>query len=103
MQMRHNWKITYNMLENGNFERGTSFWSTCGAYARSGTRFNMSQSLMMTGNPDCMRYAYQNVTVKTNRTTRETFTLSDWAKGYGLVNRQRDGVSAPQFRLRAVV
>ena len=35
--------------------------------------------------------------------TRETFTLSGWAKGYGLPNHERDGVTTPTFRLRAVV
>ncbi len=31
------------------------------------------------------------------------FTLSGWAKGYGLPNHERDGVTTPMFRLRAVV
>ncbi|MBQ8407892.1 MAG: hypothetical protein IJY39_03420, partial [Clostridia bacterium] len=40
----------YNMLENGNFERGTSGW-TCsdGVYSTTGTCFNMSKSLCMNG------------------------------------------------------
>ena len=94
----------YNMLENGNFERGTSGW-TCstGVSSSTGTRFNMSKALYMSGDLTSSRYAYQKVTVKTNRATRETFTLSGWAKGYGIVKRERDYAQAPQFRLRAVV
>ncbi len=94
---------SYNMLENGNFERSTGWNMTSGVSYTSGTRFNMSRSLMMTGNLESDRYAYQNVTVKKTRSTRETFTLSGWAKGYGLPNHERDGVVAPTFRLRAVV
>ncbi|MFR1517684.1 MAG: RHS repeat-associated core domain-containing protein [Clostridia bacterium] len=94
----------YNMLENGNFERGTNSWSkTAGVSYSTSTRFNMSKSLYMSGNLTSSRYAYQKVTVKTSRSTRETFTLSGWAKGYGIVNRERDFAQAPQFRLRAVV
>jgi len=37
------------------------------------------------------------------RSTRETFTLSGWAKGCGMVARERCGVTGPMFRLRAVV
>ena len=92
----------YNMLENGNFER-SSGWNLYGASYTSGTRFNMSKSLMITGNLEAERYASQQVTVKTTRSTRETFTLSGWAKGYGLPNHERDGVTTPTFRLRAVV
>ena len=94
----------YNMLENGNFERSLSGWNTtAGASISTGTRFNMSRSLMMMGALDSSRYAYQAVTVKTNRSTKESFTLSGWAKGYGIVNRERDGSPDAQFRLRAVV
>ena len=94
----------YNMLENGNFERGDSAWShSTGVSCSSDTKFNMSKSLYMSGNLNTLRYASQKVTVKANRSTRETFTLSGWAKGYGIVNREREKVPAPQFRLRAVV
>lgn len=63
----------------------------------------MSRALTMTGDLDSSRYAYQVVPVRTTRSTRETFTLSGWAKGYGLPNRERAGAANPQFRLRAVV
>jgi len=92
----------YNMLENGNFERDAG-WSMSGASYTTGTRFNMSRSLMMTGSLTTSQFAFQHVTVRTNRSTRETFTLSGWAKGYGLPNHDREGVNTPTFRLRAVV
>ena len=94
----------YNMLENGNFERGTDGW-TCSSdvTCSTETRFNMSKSLCVSGSVDANRYAYQTPAVRTTRSTRETFTLSGWAKGYGLPDRERDGVIAPKFRLRAVI
>ena len=94
----------YNMLENGNFERGTSAW-TCstGVSSATGTRFNMSKSLYMSGDVSYDRYAYQQPAVRTIRSTRETFTLSGWAKGYGLPNHDRADCTSPRFRLRAVI
>ena len=94
----------YNMLENGNFERGTDCWGISSDVSYStGTRFNMSKSLMMTGSVEAVRYARQDPSVRTSRSTRETFTLSGWAKGYGLPDHEREGVPAPTFRLRAIV
>lgn len=95
----------YNMLENGNFECGVSGWTyTSGVGYSATTCFNMSKSLYMSGSISDDRNAYQDVTVRTYRSTRETFTLSGWAKGYGLPNHERDNVTnAPRFRLRAVV
>ena len=95
----------YNMLENGNFERGTSGWTCSGSvYSTTGTCFNMSKSLCMNGAISSDRYAYQTPAVRTTRSTRETFTLSGWAKGYGLPGHDREDVTnAPRFRLRAVI
>ena len=94
----------YNMLENGNFERGTDCWScSSGTSYSTATRFNMSRSLCIRGSIEDNRYAYQDPAVRTSRSTRETFTLSGWAKGYGLPNHERDGVMTPTFRLRAVI
>ena len=95
----------YNTLENGNFERGTSGW-TCsdGVYSTTETCFNMSKSLCMNGAVSSDRYAYQTPAVRTTRSTRETFTLSGWAKGYGLPGHDREDVAnTPRFRLRAVI
>ena len=93
----------YNMLENGNFEHNSGWCASSGVSYTSGTCFNMSHSLMMVGNLDFDRYATQIIKVKSKRSVRETFTLSGWAKGYGIPNHERDDVNTPQFRLRAVV
>ena len=94
----------YNMLENGNFERGMSGWSKVGTVlASSDTRFNMAQSMKMVGYLDYARYAYQDIKVKSAASTRETFTLSAWAAGYGISDHERDGLNTPKFELRAVI
>ena len=94
----------YNMLENGNFERGVDGWGkTSGVGISTGTRFNMQKALMMTGDIESSRYSYQDVKVKSAVGTLETFTLSGWAMGYGLPNHERDGVSTPKFEMRAVI
>ena len=92
----------YNMLENGNFER-YSDWLGNNASYMSGTCFNMTHAMRLTGKLDEGSHVSQTVDVKTLKTTRETFTLSGWAKGYGLPVRDRAGANAPTFRLRAVV
>ena len=94
----------YNMLENGNFERSTLGWSCSdGVASVTDTRFNMSRSLRMLGYLAAKRYAKQTVTVRSARATRETFTLSGWAKGYALPVHDSEDTYAPTFRLRAVV
>ena len=94
----------YNLLENGNFEHGTEGWTTTeGVSASGGTRFNMRKSLCMAGRVDAARNAYQAAAVRTARSTRESYTLSGWAKGYGVAARAREGCPDAQFRLRAVV
>ena len=94
----------YNLLENGNFEHGTEGWTTTeGVSASDGTRFNMRKSLCMAGRVDAARNACQAAAVRTARSTRESFTLSGWAKGYGVAARTREGCPDAQFRLRAVV
>ena len=94
----------YNMLVNGNFEHETTGWEKSNyVNTTSSTHFNMKHSLKMKGNIDEVRTASQNVAVKSNRGTRETFTLSGWAKGNGVVNREREGCEDAQFRLRAEI
>ncbi len=93
----------YNILENGNFENDGRWNFTSGAAYATGTRFNMTRSLRVSSDLETNQNAYQSVKVKSNRTTRETFTLSGWAKGNGLPNYERDGVTTPTFRLRAVI
>ena len=90
----------YNILENGNFELSTA-WTRSGSHYSSGTCFNMKRSMCFNGNVEQERNAYQRVYVKSNRDTRESFTLSGWAKGYGLPIHE-DGVKTT-FRLRAKI
>ncbi len=95
----------YNMLENGNFENGLdSSWinATYGGISTS-QYFNMSKSVYMTGNIYAKRYVSQAVNIKKAQSTRETFTLSGWAKGYGLTVGEHEGKTTPEFRLRAVI
>lgn len=63
----------------------------------------MRKSLCMAGRVDAARNAYQAAAVRTARSTRESYTLSGWAKGYGVAARAREGCPDAQFRLRAVV
>jgi RHS repeat-associated protein len=97
----------YNLLSNSNFENGITSWTvnpSTSIAVSDAEFFNMSQSLRMYSNVDSCRYASQEVTnVKQNQGTRETFTLSGWAKGYGIVDRERKNSNAPKFCLRARV
>lgn len=94
----------YNLLENGNFERGTSGWTIGNGISDCTTeKFNMSHSLAMSGRPNSVRRASQTVYVKKDRSVRETFTLSGWAKGYGLPVHDRENVQQPTFRLYAQI
>ena len=95
----------YNMLENGNFELNSPAW-VCGngVQITEDEKFNMSRSLRISGNIGTQRNAMQNINACITRNTRETFTLSGWAKGYGLPDHEREGVDTPPvFRLRAVI
>ena len=75
----------YNLLVNGNFEHQTDNWmKTDSVSAVDSTCFNMKHSLKIEGDMDCVRTACQEVAVKIGRGTRETFTLSGWAKGNGV-------------------
>jgi len=92
----------YNMLQNGNFELGGSYWypyTNCSV--NTGTRFNMSNSMRMIGDINGIRYCRQQILPISDRSVRETFTLSGWAKGYGLPMHKRNGTRVPTFRLRA--
>ena len=63
----------------------------------------MSHSLAMSGRPNSVRRASQTVYIKKDRSVRETFTLSGWAKGYGLPVHDRENVQQPTFRLYAQI
>lgn len=104
----------YNMLENGNFELDDD---TSEVYAwecvnvenksdistSSDVMFNMTKSLCMNGELDSPCYAYQDIDVKSAVGTRETFTLSGWAKGYAISKHTRENLPLPKFELRAEV
>lgn len=96
---------SFNLLENGNFEKGTTGWTlTSGVSSALGTSFNMNKSLFINGNISALRSACRSLSVKSARGTRETFVLSGWAKGHGLPVREREGIeNQPVFRLRAVI
>ena len=95
----------YNMLESGNFYRGLNKWTRTSTNVNVSTNigFNETKSLYITGSLTSLLYARQEVTVKSNRGAKETFTLSGWAKGNGLPAHSRSGLSTPIFRLRAVI
>ena len=95
----------YNMLENGNFESAMRGWTTSGYMYNqvNGERFNMKSALCIPGSLSQNKYAYQTADVKKARSTRETFTLSGWAKGRGIAKRERPGAQTPTFRLRALI
>ena len=95
---------SYNMLINSNFERELNGWSKSGnALLSDNESFNMTHSLMLTGNPDEKCNAVQTVAVKSNKGTRETFTLSGWAKGFALPNNERENCEAAEFSLSAEI
>ncbi len=90
----------YNMLVNGGFEYGTSGWLGS-ASSLAGESFNMKRAAVLYGDIENAVNLYQHVNVKTHAGTRETFTLSGWAKGYGIPNHERAGAEEATFRLKA--
>lgn len=95
----------YNMLENGNFEQGTYGWTSSeNSLIISDTDvFEMNKSLAFSGDLDEERYAYQDVAVKSDPYTRESFTLSGWAKNFGVIRREREGLPDSTCRLIAEI
>ena len=94
-----------NLLENSGFENGTQGWTVSdnGVDTDSATSFGGGGSLTMAGDINGQRMAYQQIPAMTGATTRETFTLSGWAKGYGLPVGEHDPADAPKFGLRAEI
>ena len=97
----------YNMMINSSFEDGTSNWHVSDDTVKASTadKFRGNRSLEMTSSIDELHYAYQTIPGNIKASTRETFTLSGWAKSDGaLSQRDRDGAeSSPVFRLRATI
>jgi len=94
----------FNLMENGNFERGFKGWTASSdTHIDETVKFNMNRSLRCEGELQEGCCAYQDVQVKQHTSTRETFTLSGWAKGPGLPDAERNGCEEPKFELRAEI
>lgn len=97
----------YDMLSNPGFENDKTGWylSDTTVAVSTDDKFRGEKSLAITSFVDELHYAYQTIDSKTKASTRETFTLSGWAKAANALSlRNRDGVeNAPVFRLRAIV
>ena len=96
----------YTLLENGGFERGAEGWTPSAdtaAAADTAEDFNGQTALKLTNQFDTVCEVYQEVKVKEEAGTRETFTLSGWAKGYGFPARERNTETAPGFGLCAEI
>ena len=73
----------YSMVVNGNFSNGTSNWQLPSNASLAQIKGDeASSSLLLTASKDAENVAVQRIKVKTPASTRETFTLSGWAKRY---------------------
>ena len=94
----------YNMLENGSFEQGMTKWKYSNhVYVSRYDGFFKEKALCASGVIGSKEGVSQNVSVRSERSTRETFTLSGWAKGKGLPKNEEDSEEMPVFRLRAIL
>ncbi len=96
----------YNMLENGNFELGNSGWDFENAPYGSVTNqtcFNMEHALQLQGNLQENRSISQILHVKSQRSSKETFTLSGWAKASSLPLGEKQDGRTPSFCLKAII
>ena len=95
----------YNLLQNGTFNHATDpGWVLTEGMAIGDTAYFWGpRALDATGDVNQKRTASQVVPVCRKRSTRETFTLSGWAKGTSIPVRDREGANAPTYRLRAVI
>ncbi|MBR3844729.1 MAG: RHS repeat protein, partial [Clostridia bacterium] len=96
----------YNMLENGNFELGDHGWDLANrtdAGITADQRFNMSHALQLQGDINQQRKVSQSLFVKSDSSSKESFTLSGWAKANSLpLNSKGEGIS-PSFCLKAII
>ena len=95
----------YNILVNGSVESGEEPWNikTHNCTISSNERFSMKHSVKITGDLSTEKYALiATSNIKKSAGTRETFTVSGWAKGYALPSSNREE-KTPTFRLRAVI
>ncbi len=92
----------YNFIENGNFENGVKKWNGSGSISTS-THFNMSCSLKISGDLKNAKNIFQYCPVLDTVSSRETYTLSGWAKANSLpCHAREDQGKTTTFRLRAV-
>ena len=91
----------YNMLTNCGYYMGAD-WTLNHADFDFEEGFCANGSLKIEGEIEKQKSGGQTVIVKSAKSTRETFKLSGWAKGYALPTHEGEE-NAPTFRLRAVI
>jgi len=95
----------YNILINGSVESGEESWNikTHNCAIVSNESFSMKHSVKVSGNLlETKNALIATSNIKKNSSTRETFTVSGWAKGYALPPHAGEE-NNPTFRLRAVI
>lgn len=94
----------YNMLTNSSFENSQTGWTPSTIDISTEDCFDEDHSLKLTGNLTKTSFASQTPSVCTDKDTRETFTLSGWAKGFALPARERNGIEkSPEFNVTATI
>ncbi len=102
---KNSYPNAYNMLENGHFinalNNESGWQSESGAVVFDEEKFGYRGALKLVGNINGEVGAHQTVEVKTADSTRETFKLSGWAKGYS--KPQNVGENSSEFALKAII
>ena len=94
----------YNLVENGNFENGITGWGgIANGHISTAQSFNMSRSLCLTGDINSTKTATQTIEVSDSLYSRNTYTLSGWAKGFGLPAADKTGDAIPAFNITATI
>lgn len=94
----------YNMLTNSSFENSRTGWTPSTIDISTEDCFDEDHSLKLTGNLTKTVSASQYPSIRTDKDTRETFTLSGWAKGFALPARERNGIEkSPEFNVTATI
>ena len=92
----------YNLIENPSFIKNLSGWTGAGEHSAS-VHFDSAGSLLIKGDVSAEKRVYQDIPVKAYADTRETFTLSGWARGNGIPLREREELPDNAFCLFAEV
>ena len=92
----------YNLLTNGSFISDVTGWCGDCVYA-SGVHFDAAGSLLIRGDIDREKKAYQDIPVNAFADIRETFTLSCWVRSNGIPTHEREGLQNTAFRIFAEV